>query len=85
MVVAPVYPAQAKVRQNFHDPSISATRPELISKYVEPLTDPLWDRGLLHFYKSLQVRGALITGNDRIVLATAYPVQWLVSCCAACE
>lgn len=46
---------QARVQQNFHDRSIPSDRPELISKYIEPLRDPLWDRGLLHFYKSLQV------------------------------
>lgn len=43
------------MQQNFHDRSITLGRPELVAKYIEPLRDPLWDRGLLHFYKSLQV------------------------------
>ena len=46
---------QERVQQNFHDRSITLGRPELVAKYIEPLRDPLWDRGLLHFYKSLQV------------------------------
>ncbi|CAN0071809.1 unnamed protein product [Ascophyllum nodosum] len=45
---------EEQVQRNFHDRSLPSTRPELIFKYVEPLRDPLWDRGLLHFYKSLQ-------------------------------
>ncbi|CAM9603067.1 unnamed protein product, partial [Hapterophycus canaliculatus] len=45
---------EERVQQNFHDRSITLGRPELVAKYIEPLRDPLWDRGLLHFYKSLQ-------------------------------
>jgi hypothetical protein len=26
--------------------------PELVGKYVTPLADPNWDRGLLEFYKA---------------------------------
>lgn len=44
------------MQNNFHDRALPSARPELVSKYIEPLKDPLWDRGLLHFYKSLQVR-----------------------------
>ena len=47
---------QKRVQNNFHDRALPSARPELVSKYIEPLKDPLWDRGLLHFYKSLQVR-----------------------------
>ncbi|CAM9517603.1 unnamed protein product [Ectocarpus sp. 4 AP-2014] len=46
---------EERVQQNFHDRSITLGRPELVAKYIEPLRDPLWDRGLVHFYKSLQV------------------------------
>ncbi|CAM9947271.1 unnamed protein product, partial [Ectocarpus sp. 8 AP-2014] len=45
---------EERVQQNFHDRSITLGRPELVAKYIEPLRDPLWDRGLVHFYKSLQ-------------------------------
>lgn len=71
---------QEKMQRNFHDPSISATRPELISKYVEPLTDPLWDRGLLHFYKSLQVyrQGEKRGGHGQAI------AFWLHFCCCCC-
>lgn len=54
---------QERVQQNFHDRSITLGRPELVAKYIEPLRDPLWDRGLLHFYKSLQV--CLVDKADR--------------------
>lgn len=45
---------EERVQNNFHDRALPSARPELVSKYIEPLKDPLWDRGLLHFYKSLQ-------------------------------
>ncbi|CAM9590472.1 unnamed protein product, partial [Laminaria digitata] len=45
---------EERVQNNFHDRALPSARPELVLKYIEPLKDPLWDRGLLYFYKSLQ-------------------------------
>lgn len=65
---------EGRLENNYHDPSIAVEKPELVSKYLEPLKDPLWDRGLLHFYRSLQVGLIAVAGAGRLVVP-AWPVH----------